>query len=218
MKKIATFLICSFVGCSFAQLDGSHNTDFSMKGINNHQIKDVKTPLNLENGGFDGVNGFKTAKQDLDNQREQERREQEELNKGIITPKQVAQQNHQKYIEGNFLNFPQIDMDLGSFHTKSKHLNIVSYDFGRFDGDRFQVVLNGKIVQQNVLLTPNAQGIKLPLLQGINRVEVIAINEGKLIPNTGYFAFYDDNKQVVKEGKWMLATGAKVIAVVIREK
>lgn len=203
----------------YAQLDdpNGNNTNGKTIGILNAPatVKEVKTPKSLN---FDNDDGFKTANKELEKKQAKKQKEKELENKGILTTEIMAKQAFKKNVEGNKINFPMIDMDLGSFHTKSEFVYITSYDFGRFDGDKVSISCNGKRAHNNYLLTPRAKTIKIPLTIGINKVEVTALNEGKLSPNTGYFAFFDDQKQLIKEGQWMLAEGAKVIAIVVREE
>lgn len=212
------FLVFLFlrVTISFAQFDNPNGGNLEGKTIGTVKmpIKKVEKPTSLD---FNNDNGFKTANQKLKEKRLKEQQKKAIENKGILTPQTLAKRNYKKNIEGKFANFPMIDMDLGSFHTVSKNIYISSYDFGQFDGDKVQITANGKRVHNNYLLTPQVQTIKIPLDAGINKIEVTALNEGKLVPNTGYFAFFDDNKYIIKEGQWMLATGAKVVVIVVRD-
>lgn len=216
-----SFLLLFSFGCfsaGYSQLDKSNGKNAKGRTIGiieaPTKVKEVKRPKSLE---FGNDNGFKTANKELEKKRARKKREKQIENAGIITPEMMAKQAFKKNVEGNRINFPMIDMDLGSFHTKSEFVYITSYDFGRFDGDKVSISCNGKRVHNNYLLTPKLKTIKIPLTVGINKVEVTALNEGKLSPNTGYFAFFDDQKQLIKEGQWMLAEGAKVIAIVVRD-
>lgn len=210
------FLFRTLIG--FAQLDNpnGNNSNGVTIGVLKvpASVKEVKKPVSLD---FDNDNGFKTANKELQKKREQQQKEKALESKGILTPEMISKQRFQKNIEGNFKGFPMIDMDLGSFHTKSKVIFISSYDFGQFDGDKVQITVNGKRIHNNYLLTPKVKTIKIPLQKGFNKIEVTALNEGELSPNTGYFAFFDDKRSIIKEDQWMLAKGAKVIAIVIRD-
>jgi hypothetical protein len=215
--KTSLFLCVTFLSLKgIAQIDGSNSSD---KGINigviETPVKEVEKPTSLN---FNADAGFKKAHQNLKKQQQKKQQEEKENNAGIITPEMIAQYNFKKNVEGNFNNFPMIDMDLGSFHTKSEFIYISSFDFGRFDGDKVSFSVNGKVQQTNFLLTPNIKTIKIPLEVGINKVEVTALNEGELSPNTAYFAFFDQNKHVIKENQWTLAKGAKVFAIVVRDE
>lgn len=216
------FLLLFFFGCISvvnAQLDNPEGNKTGGKVIGTlnapASVKNIKKPKSLE---FGNDNGFKTANKKLQQKQKRKQRERDIENKGIITPEMIAKRNFKKNVEGKFANFPMIDMDLGSFHTKSDIFYISSYDFGRFDGDKVQISVNGKRLHNNYLLTPKLKTFKIPLEVGINKIEVTALNEGELSPNTGFFAFFDNNRNVVKKGEWMLATGAKVIAIVVRDE
>ncbi len=216
MQKAIYILVLFSVNFLMGQIDRSGGTFIgrSIEDVDASGIP-IEEPISLE---FDNSHiGFQKAKQELDKQRQQQREKEKEEQKGILTSQHIAKQRFKKNIEGHFFNFPQIDMELGSFHTKSKHIHISSYDFGQFDGDKVQITVNGKRIHNNYLLTPQIKVISAPLSLGINKIEVTALNEGRLVPNTGYFSFFDDNRYIIKEGEWMLATGAKVIAIVVRE-
>lgn len=209
---ISFLLLSSYV---FAQLDDAKKGNSDVKIIHRIDASAKKSkPNSLD---FNDFSGFKTANKTLEKKKLKDENERAIENKGIITPEIMAEYNYKKNVEGKYKNFPLIDMDLGSFHTKSESIFINSFDFGRFDGDRVQMKVNGKIVQENYLLTPRIKTVEIPLAIGINRVEVIALNEGDFSPNTGYFAFFDDTA-TIKKGEWMLAKGAKVIAIVVRNE
>lgn len=216
------FTILLIIGISFncfAQLDNpkTHKTSKKGKIIGNinTSAKKAKKPKSLN---FNNDNGFKTANKKLQQEKKRKEAEEKLKYKGIISPEMLAKQNFEKNVEGNFKNFPMIDMDLGSFHTKLDHAYISAYDFGRFDGDKVAVYVNNKPVQTNFLLVHRIKTIKIPLDIGINTIEVIALNEGELSPNTGAFSFFDGNKEIILKNKWLLATGAKVKAIMVREK
>lgn len=201
----------------FAQFDKPNGGD--KKGTNigviKAPVKEIEKPKTL---GFDNIDGFKTANQKLQKKYKKQQAERDLKNKGIITPEMMAKQAYKKNFEGKFGNFPKVDMDLGSFHTKSEFVYIKSYDFGKFDGDKVQIAINGKVHTYNLLLTHKIKTVKIPLDVGINKIEVTALNEGDFSPNTGYFAFIDDKNEVIKKDQWMLAKGAKVIAIVVRDE
>lgn len=218
LNLLIVLLLLGITTKGFTQLDDPNNggkTKGNLIGTIETPAKEVKKPKSLT---FKDDNGFKTAYKKQQKELKQKQKEQSLETKGIITPQIIAEQNFKKNVEGKFANFPMIDMDLGSFHTKSEFLYISSYDFGRFDGDRVQIAINGEIYKHNFLLTSQIKTVKIRLETGINRIEVTAINEGEFSPNTGYFAFFDDNKYIIKKGEWMLAKGAKVIAIVVKDE
>lgn len=214
---LKSFLLLFFFGCfavGYSQLDKSNGTTV---GVLNApaKVKKVKTPKSLE---FGNDTGFKTANKELEKKREKERKEKELLNKGIITPEMMAQRAFNKNAEKYSFEVPMIDMDLGSFHTTSNGMNFISYDFGINDGDVISVIINGETVRKNFELSKNLILIRIPLKLGINKIEIIAENEGKYRPNTGDFRIFDDYKQEVISDRWYLAKGAKVVAIVVRDE
>lgn len=130
----------------------------------------------------------------------------------------LAKQRFNKNIERSILNFPMIDMDLGSFRTKSKNINVSSYDFGLEDGDVISIFKNGILIIENYTLQSTLKIFSIPLDIGFNKIEILAVDEGRYKPNTGAFSIYDDFKEVITTDLWVLAKGAKVIAIIIREE
>ena len=78
---------------------------------------------------------------------------------------------------------------------------------------------NGKtFVDTFTLFNQNkTKTIAVPLDKGFNKIEILAIDEGSMRPNTGAFSMFDDEKKEVFSDLWHLAKGAKVIAHIIRE-
>jgi hypothetical protein len=97
-------------------------------------------------------------------------------------------------------------------------MNILSFDFGIIDGDIISIYNNGKLIVNRYTLNEKFRVFKIPLIIGFNRIDIVAEDEGELRPNTGHFSVFDDNKQTVISDRWRLAAGAKVTALVIRDK
>ena len=219
-KKYLLFIILSFVimSASFAQVDGSFggkkekNTSFGFKTT---PAEEVKKPSALE---FGSDVGFKSAHQEHQKKLEKQRAEKEFENKGIITPELQRKITLQKKAEKYNLKIPLIDKDMGTFRTKSKNINIDAVDFGQIDGDIITILNNGKPIVKNYYLKQNSKKFTIPLQIGFNKIEILAVDEGSLRPNTGAFTVYDDLNEVVVSDLWQLAKGAKVIAMVIKEE
>jgi len=200
-----------------AQLDNSSTTKKkgSTKGILAVPAKTIKktTPL-----GFTNNSGFKNAHKKEQEKVKKKQAEKAFNNKGIITPELLRKQTLIKQTEKYNAKIPMVDKDLGMFRTKSKFITITSFDFGMFDGDIVSVTLNNKKVIDRYTLTHKKKTFKIPISLGFNRIEIIAEDEGDFRPNTGAFAVVDDRERVVISEYWSLAKGAKVIAIVYREK
>lgn len=63
------------------------------------------------------------------------------------------------------------------------------------DGDLINLYLNGKILFSNVEVTKKGEIFEVELLSGINIIEVEAINEGKVSPNTSTIRVFTNNLQ-----------------------
>jgi hypothetical protein len=97
----------------------------------------------------------------------------------------------------------------GEFVTESETISFSYRDFGEIDGDRVRVWVDGKVVTDFIQLDGAAKKIYIGLVEGINHIEIEAINEGLYTPNTGEFRFYDEQAKLITGDMWGLATGFK---------
>ena len=110
------------------------------------------------------------------------------------------------------------DQFLGEHKIDSKFVNIVCRDHGQADGDRVSVTVNDDLIYRNVLLTNSYRRLKIDLTEGRNQIDIKALNQGSLGPNTAEFIVYDDKGQIVSSKEWELLTGVKATIVFINEK
>lgn len=108
------------------------------------------------------------------------------------------------------------DQFFGDFKTESESIGLTYRDFGEIDADRIRIWVDGKIVAELLELEAATKKIYIGLVIGINHIEIEAVNEGVLSPNTGDFAFYDDNGQLITQDLWGLSTGFKAKFNIIR--
>lgn len=108
------------------------------------------------------------------------------------------------------------DQNLGDVLTSASTVNVVYRDHEFVDGDRIQVRVNNDIVRANIQLYGSFQGFDLPLQQGVNKVEFIALNQGSSGPNTAELHIYDDNDLLISAKEWNLLTGKKATFVIIK--
>jgi len=106
----------------------------------------------------------------------------------------------------------------GDFKTESKYVKLLYRDHLAFDGDRVQVILNGVVIAQNILLEPSYKYIIIDLQIGFNKIEILALNQGTSGPNTAEFQVYDDNGTLISSNQWELATGFKGTIILSKEK
>ncbi|MEE4001868.1 hypothetical protein V1T75_16115 [Tenacibaculum sp. FZY0031] len=223
MKIIPTLLIvflCSIPSHVFAQMDGTvsgKKKGNSTFGVITAPAKEVKKPESLD---FGNTNGFKTAHQKQQKELQKKQAQKDIENKGILTKARIAEEQYLKNFKqiNGMYQYPVIDQDLGSFSTKSKSVNIICRDYQYPDGDKVTISINGIPVVSNLTLRQSYQSFNLPLDEGINTIEIIALNQGTSGPNTAAFKIYNDAGMLISSNEWNLATGAKATIIVAKEQ
>jgi hypothetical protein len=213
--KQKSFLIVGLLFISSLSINAQEDKIGKKKTIKiNAKTKKVKvsTPLDI-----DATNGFKNAYKNTQSKYKKIAEEKALKNKGVITPEMLNARRFKKNLEKHNLNIPMVDRDLGAFRTKSENINIKSSDFGTVDGDIVSIYINDKLIVDKYVLKAQVKNFKIPLSKGFNKIEIVAIDEGNLRPNTGNFVLFDDLKQTFISDLWYLAKGAKVYAMIIRE-
>ena len=130
--------------------------------------------------------------------------------KSKITPKAFTEDKEAKPEYGK-------DMYLGDFKTKAKYVTVMYRDHEYVDGDRIRVYVNGEMVVSSVRLEAQFQGFNMPLLDGFNRVEFEALNQGTSGPNTAQLHVYDEVGNLLADYEWNLLTGNKATAIVVKQ-
>ena len=97
----------------------------------------------------------------------------------------------------------------GEFKTESATISLNYRDFGEIDADRIRIWVDGKLIVELVELKGYTNKLYIGLLEGLNHIEIEAVNEGALSPNTGEFGFFDEQGKLITEDKWGLSTGFK---------
>ena len=214
-KTKNTFL-CSLFLISMLSLSAQEDKIGKKKTISiDAKTKKIKGTTPLE---IDVSNGFKNAFKNTQSKYKKIAEENALKNKGIITPTMLKNRRLKENLERNNLKIPMIDRDLGAFRTKSDNINILSSDFGSIDGDVVSIYHNGKLIVNKYTLKRAAKIFNIPLKDGFNKIEIVATDEGRLRPNTGNFKIFDDLEQTFISDFWYLAKGAKVYALIIKEK
>ncbi|WP_299391204.1 hypothetical protein [uncultured Gelidibacter sp.] len=109
------------------------------------------------------------------------------------------------------------DQFLGSFRMTGNKANISCRDHEYPDGDRVRVFVNGVVFIPNLLLTGTFKSFDVPLVEGINKIEFVALNQGESGPNTAEFHVFDDNGVLVSSKKWNLLTGVTASVIIVKE-
>ncbi|MGD1945809.1 MAG: hypothetical protein ACFB0A_06020 [Croceivirga sp.] len=109
------------------------------------------------------------------------------------------------------------DQYLGDFKTNAKFIGIVARDHEHIDGDRVKIYVNGNVVEYNLLLSGAFKGINVDLLEGFNRLDFEALNQGSSGPNTAQVVVTDEAGKVLHNNRWNLSTGSKASLIVVKE-
>jgi hypothetical protein len=96
-------------------------------------------------------------------------------------------------------------------------VGIVCRDHEYVDGDRIKIYLNGEVVEYNLLLTGSFKGINIDLVNGFNRIEFEALNQGSSGPNTAQVVVANEKGEVIHNNRWNLSTGSKASLIIVKE-
>lgn len=124
---------------------------------------------------------------------------------------------NKKAVEQGFKMESMEDQFLGNFTITGDKANIRCRDHEYPDGDRVRVFVNGVVFVIDLLLTGNFKSFDVPLVEGINKIDFVALNQGESGPNTAEFHVYDDNGVLVSAKKWNLLTGVTASIILTKE-
>ena len=119
--------------------------------------------------------------------------------------------------EGSTPKF-KADQYLGDFISSTENVRIVFRDHQEPDGDRVQIRFNDDIIYPNILLTQRYKKMDIKLLEGFNKIDFVALNQGESGPNTAEVRVYDDGGNVMMSNLWNLATGSKATFIVVKQE
>lgn len=125
---------------------------------------------------------------------------------------------NKKAVEQGFRMETMEDQFLGNFKITGNKANIRCRDHEYPDGDRVRVFVNGTVFIIDLLLTGNYKSFDVPLVEGINKIDFVALNQGESGPNTAEFQVFDDNGFQVSSKKWNLLTGVTASIILVKEK
>lgn len=213
--KVLVYSIFIFLGCfqlSYAQLEGSMNSNRSID-------------LRPASGG-----SFPTRNFGIPNRNEPEGLvKEEEKGVSMLPEKKFISSSHihderlkdkfkKNQKESKILDEFKNDMDFGVFKTGSGKITIACRDHMMFDGDRVQILLNDKVLAENVLLETQFKTFVIELEEGFNKIEFVALNQGAAGPNTAELKVFDKDGSLMIYNVWNLLTGVKAKAVIVYEK
>jgi len=123
----------------------------------------------------------------------------------------VEKENQKLKKEGLSSVVDNSDSYLGEFTITTFLLNIECRDYGVVDGDMVRIWLNGELVVPKVDLISGYKRYTLDVKEGLNDIQIEALNTGELFPNTGQFAFSDAHEKLITNQQWNLNSGYRAI-------
>ena len=110
------------------------------------------------------------------------------------------------------------DVFLGEYVIYTKELNVSARDYSAIDGDMVRIWINGEIVTKSIDLESDYKTNNYILKDGLNIIQIEALNIGLSFPNTGQFSFIDGNGKKITEQFWGLNQGYRAIIKVYKKK
>jgi hypothetical protein len=68
-----------------------------------------------------------------------------------------------------------------------------------------------------VLLSGTFKGVNVDLVEGFNRLDFEALNQGTSGPNTAQVMVADEEGNIIHNNLWNLSTGSKASLIVVKE-
>ncbi|MCX7548089.1 hypothetical protein OS188_09005 [Xanthomarina sp. F1114] len=228
--KYLCFIFCLISLSAFSQIDSSQESTSipaveSDKGTEGESLFESKPIENrgLGSSNSDRINGLSVPKQnELSNPNEQGFSMfggEKFGNPAELYTKQLDRHNQNTMEESgsNRQYGSTTNQYLGDFKTGVSRVNIVYRDHQYPDGDRVRIFVNDDVVISNVTLQSSFSGFQLDLVEGFNKIDFLALNQGSSGPNTAELQVMDDDGNVIASGAWNLATGVKATLIVIKE-
>jgi hypothetical protein len=110
------------------------------------------------------------------------------------------------------------DMFLGEYTVFTKQIAISARDYSAIDGDLVRIWINGQIITKEIDLDSEYQKNTYTLQEGLNIIQIEALNIGLSFPNTGQFSFVDGNGKRITEQFWGLNQGFRAVLKVYKAK
>ncbi|OIQ28596.1 MAG: hypothetical protein BM564_08965 [Bacteroidetes bacterium MedPE-SWsnd-G2] len=136
------------------------------------------------------------------------------IDPGVLFQKRLEDKYKDKDIRDEYMS----DQYLGDFKSNGEFVNIICRDHEYPDGDRVKVSVNEEVFLPNLLLTGGYKTFQIDLVEGFNKIDFLALNQGTSGPNTAEFQVYDDEGNLVSSNQWNLTTGVKATIIVIKDK
>lgn len=108
------------------------------------------------------------------------------------------------------------DQYLGDFITNGTFLSIECRDHLTIDGDRIQIIVNDVIIEYSMTLASHYQGVNVDLVDGFNKIEILALNQGYAGENTAKFRVIDFKGEILTAQQWFLSTGFRASFIIVK--
>lgn len=107
---------------------------------------------------------------------------------------------------------------LGDFKSNGKFVKVICRDHEAVDGDRVKLLVNDKVLVENISLVAEYQTFYITLEKGFNKIDFEALNQGASGPNTAAFKVFDDSGRIIASNQWNLTTGVKATMIIVKDK
>lgn len=104
----------------------------------------------------------------------------------------------------------------GDFKTKSETIKIAYRDPQAVDGDLLKLTQNSSVIKNNIFLEGSFKTIEVKLINGFNKIDFEALNEGQYFPNTGEFIIIDKGVEIYSS-EWNMSTGFVASFIIVKE-
>ena len=107
-------------------------------------------------------------------------------------------------------------LELGKLETNTKRIRIECRDHSYVDGDRIKLYVNEKVVRRSITLQAGYYSVSIDLIEGFNRIDIEALNQGSSGPNTAEFKVFDENGNLLASKDWNILTGYVATLIVLK--
>ncbi len=107
-------------------------------------------------------------------------------------------------------------LELGKLETNTKKIRIECRDHSYVDGDRIKLYVNEKVVRRSITLQAGYYSVNIDLVEGFNRIDIEALNQGSSGPNTAEFKVFDEKGNLLASKDWNILTGYVATLIVLK--
>lgn len=192
---------------------------YAQKGLDSNNQKGIVLPSSLPDvippAHIEFKKELNTPKVDLNNPLTEPKPFSMVLDSDLMDPGEELQK---RWTDNDLKATAKYDQYLGDFKTKGSYLGFQGRDFGAVDGDYVRIIVNDVVVENSMYLHGYFKGVHIDLVEGLNRIDIIAINEGDASPNTGHFQVIDHLGNVITDQMWNLYSSGKATMIVLKEE